>query len=167
MEGISPTHSKTEYLRINETGDIIRDEEKDPKKKVMQVDDLPKETFEEMMFGKEKEENPIVKVENGRRLKDGKAVQNVNFDDQFSFLLSSVKFETLVFWGLVFLFLFFIFRKVRSISEKVKQNRLLHQNKQDRKIHIERQEINANKLDELIEYKVNEKLSMILLKNLN
>jgi hypothetical protein len=164
MEGISSKHSKTEYLRISETGDIIRDEEEtqDTRKKIMQIDDLPKESIEDMIFGREPDEPaaaPIIKVENGRRLRDGKTVQHVNLDDKMSFSLSSVRFETLVFWGTVLVVLFFIFRKMRSISDRIQDTR--EKNKM-----AQHHAYSTQRLDELIDYKVNEKLNMLLLKHL-
>jgi hypothetical protein len=162
MEGISSKPSKTEYLRISETGDIIRDEDEtqDTRKKVMQIDDLPKESIEEMIFGREPDEAAsIIKVENGRRLRDGKTVQHVNLDDKMSFSLSSVRFETLLFWGTVLVVLFFVFRKMRSISDRIQDTR--EKNKM-----AQHHAYSTQRLDELIDYKVNEKLNMLLLKHL-
>ena len=134
-------HSK-ELLRIAENGDIIRDDnlEKLEKKRVMGVDDLPKESLDEMLFGKQKEEEPVLKIQNGRRLKDGKQIQRVNFDE-FELTLGSIRFETVLLVGLFLLFAFFFLRRLFKHPEN-------------------------NNLDRVIEKKVNERLNALLFSKL-
>lgn len=148
------SHSRrTEYLRIAENGDIIRDEEAPEKKKTMMgIDDLPKETLDEMLFGKPKEEEPVVKVETGRRLKDGKITQRVNIDD-FEFSLSTIKFETLLFIGFLLFFGLMLLR--RLFARKKEEN--------DYRERAKRESID---LDRLIEMKVNERINVLLLSRL-
>lgn len=146
---------KKEYLRIAENGDIIRDDEEktEKKKTVMGIDDLPKETLDEMLFGKPKEEQPVVKVETGRRLKDGKMSQRVNIDD-FEFSLNTIKFETLLLIAAVAFFAFFLFR------------RFFFRRKSEHEYHERHKESNLD-LDRLIETKVNERLASLLLNRLS
>lgn len=130
-------HSK-ELLRIAENGDIIRDDESE-KKRMMSVDDLPKESLDEMLFGKQKEEEPAFKIQNGRRLKDGKPVQRVNFDE-IELTLGSIRFETILIIGFFLLFVFFLVRRLFKHPE--------------------------NNLEHVIEKKVNERLNAILFNKL-
>ena len=93
---------RVEYLRIGPSGDIIRDEE-DARKaerrdKVMTVDQLPKESEYEMLFGKPQPIEPQFKVETGRRLQDGKELQNITFPwlDNLRLDLGNMRFETFI-----------------------------------------------------------------------
>lgn len=146
---------KKEYLRIAENGDIVRDDEEksDKKKIIMGIDDLPKETLDEMLFGKPKEEQPMVKVETGRRLKDGRISQRVNIDD-FEFSLNTIKFETLL---LIAAFVFFVFMIFRRFFAKRKSEHEYHERHKEDNID----------LDRLIEKKVNERLTSLLLNRLS
>jgi hypothetical protein len=127
--------TRIEHLRILGNGDIDREEnENGERRKVMGVDDLPRESEFELIFGKQQEAEPGIKVLNGRRLADGKPVQRVQIDEKLDFLLSGVRFETLVFVlllvGLVLLVRFRLFsRRPREdfdhLVEREVQRRLL------------------------------------------
>lgn len=107
---------RVERLHISGNGDIVRDDDDVAgKKHIMGVDDLPRESEFEMIFGKQPENDPGIRVFNGRRLFDGKAVQRVQLDEKLDFFLSGVRFETLVFVllvvGLVLLVRFRLWRR--------------------------------------------------------
>lgn len=103
-----------EYLRVDGNGDIVDKDDKEKRRKIMTVDELPKESEYEMLFGKPAETEPQVKVETGRRLHDGKTFQKVTLPgfEEFNFDLTGIRFETLV---LILSTCFFVFMVVLKI----------------------------------------------------
>jgi hypothetical protein len=103
-----------EYLRVDGNGDIVDKDDKEKRRKIMTVDELPKESEYEMLFGKPAETEPQVKVETGRRLHDGKTFQKITLPgfEEFNFDLTGIRFETLV---LILSSCFFIFMVVLKL----------------------------------------------------
>lgn len=94
-----PRQRRVEHLRIGEMGDVIRDErDEEKRRKVMTVDQLPKESEYEMLFGKQEPVEPQLKVETGLRLRDGKPFQTLGLTDPNVALFSwtGIRFETVV-----------------------------------------------------------------------
>lgn len=115
-----------EYLRVNGNGDIVDRENKEKRKHIMTVDELPKESEYELLFGKQEETEPQVKVETGRRLKDGKTFQKISIPgfEEFNFDLTGIRFETLL---LIFSTLFFLFMILIKIVKFFKRNQRQNQ----------------------------------------
>lgn len=115
-----------EYLRVDGNGDIVDREDKEKRKKIMTVDELPKESEYELLFGKQQEVEPQVKVETGRRLKDGKTFQKISLPgfEEFNFDLTGIRFETLL---LIFSTLFFLFMILIKIVKFFKRNQRQNQ----------------------------------------
>lgn len=113
-DGTKGYGNRKELLRISEHGDIVRDEPHEPRKaqkQFMGIDDLPKETLDDMLFGKPQEEDPLFRVESGRRLKDGKSMQRVNIADDLEFSLP-FKIEGLLTFCLLALCLFLLVKRL-------------------------------------------------------
>mgnify|MGYP003973355221 CR=1 FL=1 len=115
-----------EYLRVNGNGDIVDRENKEKRKHIMTVDELPKESEYELLFGKQEDVEPQVKVETGRRLKDGKTFQKISIPgfEEFNFDLTGIRFETLL---LIFSTLFFLFMILIKIVKFFKRNQRQNQ----------------------------------------
>lgn len=115
-----------EYLRVDGNGDIVDREDKEKRKQIMTVDQLPKESEYELLFGKQQELEPQVKVETGRRLKDGKIFQKISLPgfEEFNFDLTGIRFETLL---LIFSTLFFLFMILIKIVKFFKRNQRQNQ----------------------------------------
>jgi hypothetical protein len=115
-----------EYLRVNGNGDIVDRENKEKRKHIMTVDELPKESEYELLFGKQENIEPQVKVETGRRLKDGKTFQKISIPgfEEFNFDLTGIRFETLL---LIFSTLFFLFMILIKIVKFFKRNQRQNQ----------------------------------------
>lgn len=115
-----------EYLRVDGNGDIVDREDKEKRKQIMTVDQLPKESEYELLFGKQQELEPQVKVETGRRLKDGKTFQKISIPgfEEFNFDLTGIRFETLL---LIFSTLFFLFMILIKIVKFFKRNQRQNQ----------------------------------------
>ncbi len=115
-----------EYLRVDGNGDIVDKEDKEKRKKIMTVDELPKESEYELLFGKQPEVEPQLKVETGRRLSDGKTFQKISIPgfEEFNFDLTGIRFETLL---LIFSTLFFLFMILLKIVKFFKRNQRQNQ----------------------------------------
>ena len=98
METRQEQERRVEYLRINGRGDVVREEQDGDKRgRIMTVDQLPRESEYEMLFGKQEPVEPQVLVETGLRLRDGKEVQALSLAEPrvTLFQWSGVRFETL------------------------------------------------------------------------
>ena len=162
--------ARIEYLRIGPSGDIIRDEEDEQKlrrrEKIMTVDELPKESEYEMLFGKPQPIEPQFKVETGRRLHDGKEYQNLSFPwlDNLRLDLGTMRFETLV---VIFAVVFFIFTLLwRLIKRSMRKKMIQAERQQVLRQQIETQtEANIKMnihIEQEIERRVNERLASMI-----
>lgn len=154
---------KIEYLRVAPNGDVIHDKkiDDDKRNRVMTVDQLPKESEYEMLFGKPPEIEPQLKVETGMRLKDGKPFQNIKFEDISLFSLGpGVRFETLMVICAALFFVFVLVLKYVRLRQARKQ-RERHMESQQR-MHNERMQQNNMNIEQEVERRVRERLSVIL-----
>ena len=149
-----------EYLRVAANGDVIHDKIDEEKRgRVMTVDQLPKESEYEMLFGKQPEE-PQLKVETGLRLRDGKPSQLVKLDDFPLFSLpSNIRFESiLVIGAVVFLILVLISRFVRIYGARKRREQHFKMQNDAHEKHLDFQK---QHMEQEIERRVRERLSMI------
>ena len=162
------TTGRVERLRISARGDIEDDDAapfsngnktgggtqrglKREAGKVHTLDDLPRESEFEMLFGvPEPVPEPSIKVETGMRLHDGKAVHRAIFPgfEDFQVLWSGISFENILFLLMIFIvFLFVLFKVLRFISRH-RQQRKREQDAQariDEHIRIQvQQQVNAH-----------------------
>jgi hypothetical protein len=101
-----------ELLRIESNGDIAADDRRQSgvdRNKVHTLDDLPKESLYESLFPEENLDDAL-KVESGRRLRDGKIYHHAYYDDPINGKTSilewtGLSFDSLVILGAVALFL--------------------------------------------------------------
>lgn len=133
---------RTEHLRIGPSGDIIRNEHKSGRDrgKVMTVDDLPKESEYEMLFGKPEAVEPQLIVETGRRLVDGKEKQNILFPSlqDYRLDLGNMRFETIVLVSSVAVFAFALFwRAVRWFGRRRHHQEVYHHTNVNDQIEME------------------------------
>jgi hypothetical protein len=97
-----------ELLRIDSNGDIADDHRRGvDRKKVHTLDDLPKESLYESLFPEQ--EPDAVKVESGRRLRDGKIFHHAYYDDPVNGKSSLLEWTGLSFDALVLLGAFALF----------------------------------------------------------
>lgn len=143
---------QVERLRISSRGDIEDDDLATGGKKsggparklgaergkVHTLDDLPRESEFEMLFGSDPlpPPEPAIKVETGIRLHDGKPVHRAVFPgwttgpglEDMQVFWSGMSFESIVFLIMVLsLFLFLVFRVYRIISRRNQQRRAREQ----------------------------------------
>lgn len=157
----SPEAPHVEYLRVASNGDVIHDAPVDEAKRgrVMTVDQLPKESEYEMLFGKPQEIEPQLKVETGMRLKDGKQFQNIKFEDISLFSMGpGIKFETVMLILSVIFFIVVLFAKFN----RIRQNRKRHERRQD-EMQQRQYQSNAVHIENEIERRVRERLNVILM----
>lgn len=166
-----PPEGRVEYLRIGPSGDIIRDEEDERRaerrNKVMTVDELPKESEYEMLFGKPQPIEPQFKVETGRRLQDGKEYQNLTFPwlDNLRLDLGNMRFETFivvaaaVFFILTLLWRFFKRSVQQRMIEKHRKNLFRQQIETQTEANIK---MNLH-IEQEVERRVNERLASMMI----
>lgn len=111
------------HVAIDSEGRIRRSEDP-PRKKVSTLDDLPRESEWEAIFGKEKEPEPLIEVKEGMRLKDKKKVYlaKINSDHESSTVSwSGPSFDSLMgLLGIVGLLLLII-AFIQSITRRNRQ----------------------------------------------
>lgn len=161
-----PRHShRVEHLRISASGDIEDDDaaafapaalgpnaKKGLKReagKVHTLDDLPRESEFEMLFGPEPAPpEPPIKVETGLRLHDGKPVHRAVFPgwsmgpglDDMQVFWSGMSFESIVFLAMVlFLFAFLLFKVYGIVSRRRRQMRAREEHQKRIQMHINQQ----------------------------
>lgn len=155
---------RVEYMRVGALGDIERDESEEEvlrttKRKpgrVATLDDLPKESEFEMLFGKQPEPEPQLKVETGMRLKDGKVYHTAIFPtlENMSIDWSGISFDVLM------LILAFVFFTVVVLTKIFKRARISRQRQQA--IRAERERIDRS-IEQRIELEVARRLAHITL----
>lgn len=153
---------RVEYLRVAPNGDVIHDKiDHDKRARVMTVDQLPKESEYEMLFGKPQELEPQLKVETGMRLKDGKPFQNIKFEDISLFSMGpNFRFETLMVICAILFFVFVLGLKWARMRHERKKRERYHESRH--RAHQERVEQHNMNLEQEIERRVRERLAVIL-----
>lgn len=148
---------RVEHLRIGPRGDIVRDEqdtlrgEKRQPGRVATLDDLPKESEFEMIFGPRPELEPQLKVNSGRRLHDGKEFHRAVFPGLDSLVLnwSGLPFEMIVVGAAALFFLLVVLlRALRRRRSRFYEN-------ESRRLRMQAQ------LDAEIERRVRERLAQL------
>lgn len=152
---------RTEYLRVAANGDVVRDPvDEERRGRIMTVDQLPKESEYEMLFGKPPEE-PQLKVETGMRLRDGREFQSLKLDDIKLFSLpASVKFETVFVIGAVIFFLLVLASKLLRIRSDRKRRQMFQRAQEER--HEAHLKMQNHHMEQEVERRVRERLSQIL-----
>lgn len=150
-----------EYLRVAPNGDVIRDPiDEEKRAKIMTVDQLPKESEYELLFGKPPEE-PQLKIETGMRLRDGKPSQLLKLDDLSLFTIpGNLRLEhIMVFGAALFLILVLLSRFIRSRMARKRQEDAYrrHQEAQHAQVQMQNQNMEAE-----IERRVRQRLGLIL-----
>lgn len=153
---------RIEYLRVAPNGDVIHDKvDHEKRNRVMTVDQLPKESEYEMLFGKPPELEPQLKVETGMRLKDGKAFQNIKFEDISLFSMGpGLRFETLMVICAILFFLFVLGLKWARIRQERRRRERYTESRE--RMHQQRIEQTNMNIEQEIERRVRERLGVIL-----
>lgn len=166
---------KVEYLRIGPTGDVIRDKEDEERAlrrgKIMTVDQLPKESEYEMLFGKPEPVEPQVKLETGRRLSDGKEHQNLAFPlfDNLRLDLGNMRFETLVvILAAAFLMFTILWRMFKtSVRKRIQTRHEEYMFEKQLQAHTRANLLSDRHIEQEVERRVNERLADIVKKQID
>lgn len=168
-----PSRGRVEYLRVGPSGDIIRDEEDkkraERRNKVMTVDQLPKESEYEMLFGKPQPIEPQFKVETGRRLQDGKEYQNIAFPwlDNLRLDLGNMRFETFI---VIAAAVFFVATLLWRLFKRSMQRKMVDKHRKN----VFRQQIETQTeanikmnmhIEQEVDRRVNERLASMMIVN--
>lgn len=149
-----------EYLRVAPNGDVIHDKVDEEKRhRVMTVDQLPKESEYEMLFGKPPED-PQLKVETGMRLRDGKPSQRVKLDELLLFNLPSfLRFEHfMVLAASLFLVFVLLRRYFRLRGERRYREAVLARRQEAYEAHLQLQH---QSVEAEVERRVRERLGVL------